>query len=210
MNRNFDRDGASADRSAREALRNEKIRSLGLVCYNLYVDGNIKFPEITVAAERVHLELMKSEDAQSRDEKLSERLSELGCTCYNLYVDKKLFNSAVLELCDSIAGINGELAGKKAATAKGRPTNGSTGGGTDKDGGTAKTATHAFHIETGGETVNFPDGDVSGEASGTVDNVFRVTVPYGMEPIPINCKRCRCGYRNRSYAYYCARCGAKL
>jgi hypothetical protein len=39
---------------------------------------------------------------------------------------------------------------------------------------------------------------------------IKVDYPYGMEPIPVNAKVCVCGYRNREYARFCGKCGAKI
>lgn len=43
-----------------------------------------------------------------------------------------------------------------------------------------------------------------------VSTPLSASYPYGMEPIPVNYRSCKCGYRNRPEARYCARCGAKL
>lgn len=103
-----------------EQTRSEKIKSLGFLCYNLHVDGVMSIPKAneTVAQIREKLnellvlrennvgeELLKMQESD-----LNEKLIELGCICYNLYVDRRIYDSEVLILCDSISAINKEIA----------------------------------------------------------------------------------------------------
>jgi hypothetical protein len=48
------------------------------------------------------------------------------------------------------------------------------------------------------------------ENKNVTQSKFKINCPYGMELIPLNFKECICGYRNRSEARYCGKCGAKL
>lgn len=152
-----------------EKSRSEKIKSLGFLCYNLYVDGAMAFPEmndhigIIRGAMKSLMELRKDEinvaSSKLQEINLDEKLLELGCICYNLYIDKKLFNNELLSICDSISEISKELRANELGIASEEPDN---------------------------------------------------NCPYGMEPIPENYKKCKCGYRNRPIAKFCGKCGELL
>ncbi len=157
---------------ALEQSRSNKLKQLGLLCYNNIIDGTITFPEMAYSAEEIKKTFMTLTEqrrnaggAEKLEQRLDYMLSGLGCVCFNMYVDKKLFPDKILALCGSISDINHELKMKDEAPAP-RDTEKETG--------------------------------------------LKVNCPYGMEPIPVNFKLCGCGYRNRSEARYCAKCGAKL
>lgn len=174
-----------------EQSRNDKIKTLGFLCYNLNVDGVMAFPEMNEIVDDIKKTLnnllalrQNNVDAnylQMQESTLNEKLTELGCVCYNLYVDSRLFNSKVLSLCDSISSINNEI------------TNG------------LKFSSQHEYPSSNDEPLN----SVS-EKRNVTQSKLKVTCPYGMEPIPANFKRCMCGYRNKSEARFCGKCGAKL
>lgn len=173
--------------SVLQNARNEKIKSLGFLCYNLYVDGVMVFPEMNGIVDEIRKTLgylvflrrnnMNFDYIQLQEKELNEKLSELGCVCYNLYVDSRLFNSNVLSLCDSISTINHEI-------------------------------TAGFSPSPQYAAAQCGDGGELSEKK--LESGLKVTCPYGMEPIPINFKQCVCGYRNKSEAWFCGKCGAKL
>lgn len=170
--------------------RNDKIKTLGFLCYNLYVDGVMAFPEMNGIVDDIKKTLnyllvlrQNNIDAnylQMQETTLDEKLTELGCICYNLYVDSKLFNSQVLSLCDSISSINHEI------------TNG--------------LRVSQYEYPSGFEK---PKRHIS-EKRNVTQSKLKVTCPYGMELIPSDFKKCVCGYRNKSEARFCGKCGAKL
>ena len=174
-----------------EQSRNDKIKALGFLCYNLYVDGVMVFPEMNGIVDDIkitlnYLLMLRQETAETnylhaQETSLNEKLNELGCICYNLYVDSKLFNSEVLSLCDTISSINHEI------------TNG---------------LSDTSHYEYP-SSYEEPIQSVSHKKN-TTQSKLTVIYPYGMEPIPTDFKRCRCGYRNKHEAQYCGKCGAKL
>jgi len=174
-----------------EQSRNDKIKTLGFLCYNLYVDGVMVFPEMNGIVEDIkktlnYLLVLRQNNIDAnylhmQETSLNEKLTELGCICYNLYVDSKLFNNKVLSLCDSISSINHEI------------TNG------------LKAPSHYDYPSSYEESVK----PVS-EKRNVTQSRLKVTCPYGMEPIPANFKRCMCGYRNKPEARFCGKCGAKL
>lgn len=174
-----------------ERSRNDKIKTLGFLCYNLYVDGVMAFPEMNGIIDNIkrtlnYLLVLRQNDIDTdhlriQETALNEELTELGCICYNLYVDRKLFNNNVLSLCDSISSINHEI------------TNG-------------LKASSQYEYPSSYEISEKP---VS-EKRNVTQSKLKVTCPYGMEPIPANFKRCRCGYRNKPEARFCGKCGAKL
>ena len=102
-----------------EQSRTEKLIHLGFLCYNLYVDATMVFPEMCGVAEEIKraldalMELKKSNPnnplLQMQEAWLNDKLAEMGCICYNLYIDSKLINNKVLSLCDSITSINREI-----------------------------------------------------------------------------------------------------
>lgn len=175
-----------------EQSRNDKIEALGFLCYNLYIDGSMTFPNADEIVDGIKADLnflltLRKNDInpsylQMQEDSLNEKLIELGCICYNLYIDNKLFNNKVLSLCDSISSINHEIANGLVPSAR---------------------------VDYGSQN-HMEMNNAEGEYKNTTQSKLKITCPYGMEQIPVNFKRCRCGYRNRNDAKYCAKCGAKL
>ena len=176
-----------------EQSRTDKIKSLGFLCYNLYVDGVIVFPDMNEIVEDIrtalnNLLVLRQSNAgtdymQIQESNLNEKLTELGCICYNLYVDSKLFNNEILALCDSISSINHEIANGLSPLEQG-----------------SYDYLYENHEPLRAESAH----------KNKTGSKLKVTCPYGMEPIPTDFKRCRCGYRNKHEAQYCGKCGAKL
>lgn len=170
--------------------RNDKIKALGFLCYNLYVDGVLIFPEMNGIVNDIKRTLnnllalrQNNIDAnylKTQETALNEKLTELGCVCYNLYVDSKLFNNQVLSLCDSISLINHEITNALSAPQYKYPS-----------------------------SFEMPENYID-EKRNVTQSKLKVTCPYGMEPIPPDFKKCVCGYRNKSEARFCGKCGAKL
>ncbi len=174
-----------------EQSRNEKIKALGFLCYNLYIDGVMAFPEMNEAVGDIKRTLnclltlrqynTDTNYLHMQEDGLNDKLTELGCICYNLYVDSKLFNNKILSLCNSISSINYEIAdGLKTFSQEEYPSS--------------------------YEELQKPIT----ERRNVTQSKLKVTYPYGMEPIPVNYKQCVCGYRNKSEARFCGKCGAKL
>lgn len=174
-----------------EQSRKDKIKDLGFLCYNLYVDGAMGFTEIRELVKNIkdkfnEITVLRKNNVGSdylkmQEFELNEKLVELGCVCYNLYVDNRLFNNKVLSLCDSICSINHEM-------------------------------TNGFKVS---EQYEYPESCENpellfDERKNVTQSKLKVTYPYGMEPIPTDFKKCLCGYRNKSIARFCGKCGAKL
>lgn len=174
-----------------EQSRNDKVKALGFLCYNLYIDGVMAFPEMNEIVDDIkeafnYLSALRQNNMDAnylhvQETALNEKLTELGCICYNLYVDSKLFHNELLSLCDSILSINHEMVH-----------------------GLESSSQHKYPSSC--EEAERP---VSKKRNVT-QSKLKVTCPYGMEPIPANFKRCMCGYRNKSEARFCGKCGAKL
>lgn len=178
-----------------EKSRDDKIKALGFLCYNLYVDGVMVFPEMNDIVDSIQkllnqLLVLRQGSGESgyihmHEVYLDEKLTELGCICYNLYVDSKLFNHKILALCDSISSINHEITnGLKTSSAD-------------------MLYSPSYRDSEEPKVLRQPD----------IDNrhkKFDVNCPYGMEPIPVDFKKCQCGYRNKPEARFCGKCGAKL
>ena len=200
MERNF--------KTALEQLRSDKIKSLGFLCYNLYVDGAMKFPEMGETADDIgkilnHMtDVRKSNPGadylQKQEDVLTEKLTDLGCICYNLYIDRKLFNNKVLSLCDNIASISSEIANGLTIVRQ--------------DDYEAESVMEPPIPEYRKETEYKKESEykMAAEHESMTESDLKAKYPYGMEPIPAGFKKCRCSYRNRHEAKFCAKCGAKL
>lgn len=174
-----------------EQSREDKIKNLGFLCYNLYVDGIMVFPEMIDMGEDIehalkHLLYLRKNKVDAnyvymQETALNEKITELGCICYNLYVDSKLFNNKVLSLCNSISSINSEIANSLDFSLK-------------------------CEYPSSCEEPKSP----TDKKRNVTQSKLKITCPYGMEPIPYDFKRCVCGYRNKSEARFCGKCGAKL
>lgn len=174
-----------------EQSREDKIKSLGFLCYNLYVDGIMVFPEMNDMGKDIdqalkHLFFLRKNNFDANyvymtETSLNEKITELGCVCYNLYVDNKLFNNKVLLLCNSISSINSEIANGWDFSLK-------------------------CEYPSSCEEPKSPND----KKRNVTQSKLKITCPYGMEPIPYDFKRCTCGYRNKSEARFCGKCGAKL
>jgi len=182
------------DRDNEHILKNartDKIVDLGFLCYNLYIDGTIKFPEMTELVKKLkkmmdYLVILRKNNSddeflKTQEDGINKMLTELGCVCYNLYNDKKLVNCDILNLCDSIASLNQEISLKNAADIEFIP----------------KQLYHDTQI-------------ADEEAKITNLKKRNTSITDGMERIPLNNILCICGYRNRLDAIFCARCGVKL
>ncbi len=175
-----------------EQSRDDKLKMLGALCYNLYIDGVMIFPEMNETVNDIknvltYLLVLRKNNINAdylkiQESGLSEKIQELGCICYNLYVDSKLFNSKVLSLCDSISSINHEIKNGLEAASQG-----------------------SSEVQEREDLKK-----MKGEYRNVTKSKLKVICPYGMEPIPINYKKCACGYKNRASAKYCGKCGAKL
>lgn len=181
-----------------EGSRNDQVRALGFLCYNLYADGAAVCPNMDGMVEEIKKNVTalfaeKQTDRNdnrlySQEKNLNDQLMALGLLCYNLYVDRKLFHHQVQSLCDSISSINQEIAGRTGTSPE-----------TEKERNNSETVNDSSGYE---ETV--------AEKKHGTQSKLKVTCPYGMEPIPVHFKQCICGYRNQSEARFCGKCGAKL
>ncbi len=173
-----------------EKARTEKLKDLGLLCYNLYVNKAFSSVEINRAAGNIKDQMTSLMLAQNagRDETsirrledgLNGMLTELGCFCYNSYVDGKPLHPGLLSVCRSFAA-------SSIQSVNGKNDNGAN--------------------DSGAETIDASDRAVSDQA----EESFESSSSYEMEPIPVNFKLCpSCGYRNKNEAWFCGKCGAKL
>ncbi len=172
--------------------RNDEIKALGFLCYNLYVDGVMTLPEMSESVDGIKRTLdyllvlrqnnFSTDYMQMQEDTLNTRLTELGCICYNMYIDKRLFNSKVLSICDSISSINDEI------------KNGSK--------------SSAWSASESGADMKAESTEIN--LKNTPQSELKEAYSYGMEQIPTDFKECTCGYRNRPEARYCAKCGTKL
>lgn len=174
-----------------EATRIDKIKDLGFIGYNLYVDGIMSFPEMYTACAEIKSAINSISALRRRSEghdtigmqerRLDAKLIELGCVCYNLYVDNRLFDGRVLSLCGSISTINSQISAIPQQPDRSQ-------------------------VASYGQT----EENALSEEKNVTQSKMKITCPYGMEPIPEGFKRCVCGYRNRPDAKFCGKCGARL
>ncbi|MCH5185842.1 MAG: zinc ribbon domain-containing protein [Oscillospiraceae bacterium] len=186
-----------------EQSRIEKIKTLGLLCYNLYIDGVIVFAGMNETVDSIsnsldYLLMLRQNNSnevylKTQESSLNEKLENLGLDCYNLYVDRKLLDNRILTLCASISELNLELNKEITYTGSSAPYD-------DFDHPHGYRGLYNYR-----NAVNSAD-----EYDRTSHYKLKITCPSGMEPIPFDFKKCTCGYKNRSDAKYCARCGAKL
>ena len=191
--------------SALNSMRSDKIKDLGYLCYNMAVSGSDMLPEFGNLIHDIHkciqyinaLRESNRKDFQTAyyENMLDDKAMELGCLYFNMYVDKKVYSDKAAELCGSISNLNHMI----------------NIGGIDRD--------ISDYSEALGKNPHRPkvteerytqEQDFYRSAEPASQERIKINVPYGMEPIPTDFKRCRCGYRNRSIAKYCGKCGAKL
>lgn len=111
-----------------EQLRDEKLNSLGLICYNQYIDGTMAFSEMNEPVAEIRwlleqlMELRKDElnaaAIKYNEIQLKEKLTALGCICYNLYVDGRMMSSDIAFICNEVSGFSKELAEKDQTPAE--------------------------------------------------------------------------------------------
>lgn len=189
-----------------DAILNEKLTELGYLCYNVAVDNKGFIPQA-----RDNINLMKScfdyililrknslnsTLAQKYEMFLDDQAAELGRMCFNLYVDKKIYAVQIGQMCNLISDISKELYSDKSTV----------------------SVNDEIDIENSKVIISSSEVDFKNEEMDNYDrkhhskekNDFKMTLPYGMEMIPVDAKVCKCGYRNRSIAKYCGKCGAKL
>lgn len=188
-----------------EKERMDRLKELGYLCYNLSLGNNsISEYETTINVMRTYAFNMTSGRVNNREddllrysEMLNEKATELGCACFNRYIDNELTSGGMMELCASISEINSKIAAANEQFY-------------DRFNDVTPTAP-----EAGQDSMEYngmpPEGSIVFSVnSKNPHSDLRINYPYGMEPIPTNAKICACGYRNRSYAVYCGKCGAKL
>ncbi|MCD7778077.1 MAG: hypothetical protein LUH47_06205 [Clostridiales bacterium] len=212
----------STNKEKLEILRNEKAKELGYLCYNMAADGVLLNIEIQpyISAVKSCFEKFKITTGSQKQYyalQLDKEAESLGYVYYNLvYINKKATSGSLETLCRNIADISDEIAGRKTAVAV---SNGTAVSGGNKSIylGDTSFLEKVKRRETRESFVSdfedsFTDEFETDFNENTENNMngFKVNCPYGMEPIPVNAKKCRCGYRNRSYAKYCGKCGAKL
>lgn len=171
-------------------LREDRVKELGIQCYNLYCDSEIWDTAICEKVSEIsncykYLSYLRDSnlyyDCYSIEEKLIMQIKDLGCMCYNSYVDHKLIHYKMLLFCDMIFAITQEIE---------KSNNSFSGYYSSTD-----TANTSILIK---------------EKKYTTHSKLKITYPEGMEPIPTDFKMCVCGYRNKPSARFCGRCGAKL
>lgn len=94
--------------------REEKIRSLGFMCYNLNIDGEMAFPEVEEVSVDINktLENIKMLRGSGIDEsrikvyedELNGYLVEMGTICCEVYRDNELYNTQLIDMCREIEG----------------------------------------------------------------------------------------------------------
>ena len=188
-----------------EKERIDRLKDLGYLCYNLSLGNNTMSDfETTINVMRTYASNMtngrinnRREDLVKYSEMLNEKAAELGCACFNRYVDKELTSGGMMELCASISEINNKIAAANEQLYDGQD---------DMMQYTPEAAQSGVEYNS-----MLPENNIVFSVNNKNPNSdLRMNYPYGMEPIPINAKICVCGYRNRSYAVYCGKCGAKL
>lgn len=218
-----------------EEVRKDKLKTLGVICYNLYIDRLVVLPEtentiisiknilekyLQVKRTKENLGLLNVYEA-----KIAEKLVKIGCICFNLYVDARLFDERLVSGCREIATINYkincEANYKKVQASRNMQATGSnlkqhnlnksqnipnrkaeTIDTVDVNTYTNQNKSKRKKKQTQTQTKNPTKTQTQIE--------FQASVPYGMEPIPIDYKKCMCGYKNKSEARFCGKCGAKL
>ncbi len=171
--------------------------------------------------------------ASKYDQRLRSDLLDFGCVCYSLYVDGEISDPYLSAICENIKQLNKSimvLKNSPAVKAYNESVVYQKDIGTDEtdysvvinhnvDLGVRKASGGSeLRLGTSGLRSDYRSshrgssrrGSVRSSHSGSSKERLKVTLPYGMEPIPDEYIRCRCGYRNRSDAVFCAKCGRVL
>lgn len=93
--------------------RRDKVKSLGFICYNLYVDNTMCFPEMDGTVRSIKAILTGQNSIQLHEELLNEKIIDLGFVCYNLYTSGRVLSAEIMSICNDIAELNRQL--KEAA-----------------------------------------------------------------------------------------------
>ncbi len=214
-----------------ENARQEKLIELGFICYNRYFNGTFRvahftniFYEVRIIMDKLRVARYQMDSmflAQSYEYQLREKILEFGCICYNLYIDDIVYDSAINGLCEYIRQINSNIIRISSPQSYFAPVSRAVQGGYLVD------ATDEVIDISDNTVIQSPSGNgiselklesndtgygtfSSSEISHTSSYKEFGASAHGMEPVPPDYIRCRCGYRNRSYASFCARCGRQL
>lgn len=191
------------DNNVLDGMRNDKIKDLGYLCYNMFIDGTNISPEFRNLVLDMHnyilyIKALRREhqfdiNLSLYEGKLNEKAMELGCLYFNMYIDNKVYSDRAAELCNSISSLNQMICSKPTQAANGMKP----------------SPYDAYEVqESNNKYSSIWDKEKKNKV--TSQRKLKISSPYGMEPIPTNFKKCSCGYRNYSFARYCGKCGAKL
>ena len=105
--------------------REDALKNLGFLGYNLYIDKRLTFGEMTAVVAEIKEAMariqtfrqseMHAAGLKAQEQLLDDKIMELGFMCYNFYIDKKIFNDEMLKVCEEIDGINNEIANDSGA-----------------------------------------------------------------------------------------------
>lgn len=214
-------------KSSLEEVRKDKLKVLGIVCYNLHIDRAVVLPETentiisikSILEKYLQIKRTKENIALLNiyEAKFDEKFVKIGCICFNLYVDARLFDERLVSVCREVATINYKInceanykkvqdsrnmcaAGNNLKQHNLSESQGIPNCKTDTT-GTANANTYTSQNQNKSKRK---------KSQTKTQNDFNVYVPYGMEPIPAGFKKCMCGYKNKPEARFCGKCGAKL
>lgn len=217
-----------------EEVRKDKLKALGIVCYNLYIDRLVVLSETEnsiISTKNIFEKYMLVNRTKENlgllnvyEAKIEEKLVNIGCICFNLYVDARLFDERLASGCREIASINYEInceANYKKVQASRKVQSASDNLKQDnlsksqnipkRKAETTCTAedTHTSQIQNQNKSKR-KKIQTKNQTKIQTQNDFNAHIPYGMELIPAGFKKCICSYKNKPEARFCGKCGAKL
>lgn len=177
---------------------NDKLKSLGFLCYNKYVDSVVVISGVDELLSKIKNDFYRysmlrndnadEESIREQEEQMSSDLIELGCACFSIYVDGRMENLEFIPLCEDVSFLSSQIANARLNQPMDTPVESS---------------------QNDGQSIVFDSSFGNNEV--IADNVdSENNCPYGMEPIPKNFIKCSCRYKNREDAVFCAKCGTKF
>jgi len=111
----------SAEKSVLNAQRDEKIKNLGYLCYNLVIDSAISAPEFAAPVGRMQNLMTKlaicrsagaESEAQQYEAALDDGAMQLGCLYFNMHIENRVNYAPADGLCVFIAEMSKAIMNK--------------------------------------------------------------------------------------------------
>ena len=206
-----------------ELERQEKLFELGTEFFNRYHPEDCRnmlykscYGEIITAKDKLTVAryyLGSYELSEMYDALLKEKLVELGCICYNFYLDSLLDNPLLCRKCEYIKLLSDGISNLHGSSANPYITDNCI----DVTDGAEIIINNSLYTVGVSNNCSYPT-TVADEMNSYSQNkpALNLTVQNQVpdidliEPVPENFRKCKCGYKNRGYAVFCARCGKQL